>query len=134
MFEFNKTATNSRYRLLKAAVGAKPSFISDSTTTGVSTLPSTTVSSKCACEEWQTKGSLNPALIGLLAFFLVLSFIINLWLTLRIKKLQNSNEQRNAGAVEMPAVPNPVSPQIVDEEIENDLYGVITAPAPRPRL
>ncbi|XP_065334616.1 protein yellow-like [Cloeon dipterum] len=95
-----------------------------------------TVTSNCTCEEGKTEESTNYALIGSLDFFLVLSCIFTLWLALRIRKLQNSNEQRNAGAVEMemPTLPNPVSPEMVHEEIENDLYGVVTAPAPRPRM
>ncbi|XP_065334573.1 uncharacterized protein LOC135935885 [Cloeon dipterum] len=80
--------------------------------------------------------STNSALVGSLAFFLVLSCIINLWLYLRKRNLLNSNEQRDAGAeeTEMPVLPNPVSPEIVHEEIENDLYGVVTAPPTRPRF
>ncbi|XP_065334617.1 protein yellow-like [Cloeon dipterum] len=81
----------------------------------------------------QADESTNYALIGSVALFLVLSCIISLWITLRIRKTRNSNEKRNAGAEEMeiPTLPSPVSPELVDEEIENDLYGVVTAPPPR---
>ncbi|CAB3389010.1 Hypothetical predicted protein [Cloeon dipterum] len=123
MTELYQTGSSKpSYRLLKAEVGASSDF---PPTSDVSTFPST------------TEESTNSALIiGSFAFFLVLSCIFNLLLTLRIRKLQNSTEQRNAGAeeMEMPTLPNPVSPEMVHEEIENDLYGVTVAPPPRPRM
>ncbi|CAB3382136.1 Hypothetical predicted protein [Cloeon dipterum] len=133
---FNDKETKPRCSLLKAEVGAKPYSISDSPTSEVSAISSTTITPNCACEEKQTEESFNSALIGSLAFFLVLSCIITLWLTLRIRKLRNSTEQCNADAVEMeiPTLPNPVSPEMVHEEIENDLYGVVTARALPPRI
>ncbi|CAB3389009.1 Hypothetical predicted protein [Cloeon dipterum] len=133
---FNNKETKPRCSLLKAEVGAKPYSISDSPTSEVSAISSTTITPNCACEEKQTEESFNSALIGSLAFFLVLSCIITLWLTLRIRKLRNSTEQCNADAVEMeiPTLPNPVSPEMVHEEIENDLYGVVTARALPPRM
>ncbi|CAB3377162.1 Hypothetical predicted protein [Cloeon dipterum] len=108
---------------ITVAVGAKP-YISDCPTTDVSTFPSPTAKPNCSCNgesstgKMQTDKSTNPALTGSLAFFLVLSCIVNLWLTLRMRK-----EQRNAGAVEMemPSVPNPVSPAA-------DLRGELVAP------
>ncbi|XP_065334588.1 protein yellow-like [Cloeon dipterum] len=144
MTQFSSAGTKYKYFLLKAAVGAKPYHISDSRTTDVvkysstdvSTVPSSPVTLNCTCADRKTKESTNSALIGSLALFLVLSCIFNLWLTLRTRKLQNSNEQYYAGAVEleMPALQNPVSPEMVHEEIENDLYGVLTALASRPRM
>ncbi|CAB3377137.1 Hypothetical predicted protein [Cloeon dipterum] len=141
MAELNKTATKPILRLLKTAVNPKQKISNSSTTTDVSTLSSITIKPDCECreggpyfkKEGKTGKSLNSAIIGSLAFFLVLSCFISLWLTLRMRKLRNSNEQRDAGAVEMelPTVPNSVSPEMVDEEIENDLYGVVITPRTR---
>ncbi|CAB3379998.1 Hypothetical predicted protein [Cloeon dipterum] len=84
--------TRPSYRLLKAAVGAKP-YTNEPSKSG------------------QTD---NSVLIGLLTFFLVLSCTFNLWLYMRMRKLQNCNEQRNTGVVEMEMhpVPNSFSPKM----------------------
>ncbi|CAB3377174.1 Hypothetical predicted protein [Cloeon dipterum] len=94
MTVFNKTGKKSSYRLLKAAVGEKPYYIRDCQTTA-----------DASQGKRQTDYS---ALIGSLAFFLVLSCTLNIWLTLRMRKSKNSNEKCNAGAVEKPTVQNPV--------------------------
>ncbi|CAB3382135.1 Hypothetical predicted protein [Cloeon dipterum] len=133
MTVFHYKADKPKCRLLRAAVGVKPYYITDSTTKGVSTV--TTNCTSCikggsVAGKRQTDESTNYALIGSVALFLVLSFIISPWLCLRMRNMRNSNEQET----EMPTFPNPVSPEMVHEEIENDLYGVVTAPPPRPWL
>ncbi|CAB3377170.1 Hypothetical predicted protein [Cloeon dipterum] len=112
MFELNKTAAMPRYRLLKAAVGVK-SYISDSTTTGGR-----------VAGKGQTYES---ALIDSLAFLLVLSCFIILWLSLRIRKSKKSNKQRDAGAIEMETLPlpNSVSQEMVVQGFENVLYSAL---------
>ncbi|XP_065336574.1 protein yellow-like [Cloeon dipterum] len=125
--EINETATKPTFRLLKAAVGAKPYYISDCQTTVPSTTTVTHIN--CTCEEGVrfkeanklTEESTNFALIGLIICF-IFSIVVctyNLWLNMRLRKLQNYIRQRDAGAVEMPTVPKFFQPEMLDVEQGN---------------
>ncbi|XP_065336617.1 protein yellow-like [Cloeon dipterum] len=103
MTEKKGTAYKSKFRLLKAAVGAESYMSEPPKTDG----------------RFTGKRQIDySALIGSLALLLVFSCIVNLWFTLRMRNSKNSNEQRNAGAEEMelPTALNHVSTEMEDEE------------------